>query len=133
MSDDEELEHERLPEEWVETIDSAFDEILGSEDRGPYQPLDRYLFEAFSALRRVAGAIQMRIGSNLPLDDQLLKTTTRRDRVLEGAHLMHEARQAFAEVIGIQRIGELERERSEEIRRRIQAEADEDEEDGDPQ
>ncbi len=108
-------EHERLPERWVQGIESVWEACIDPDDLAAMrsmvrQPLDEYLAAVILVLRRLSFATVFRIDSYLPLDARTM-TEADRDLVRDAMARTAEARNLLSEAIGIERFADLERSR----------------------
>jgi hypothetical protein len=118
---DDELEHERLAEPWVQSLQASWATTRSSEELAEAtmfdaDPIDRYLYDGWAQLRRLAGAISLRLASNWPVDDQLLGAAGRR-AATEAVRHIGDVRQLLEEAIGTERVLAFEEQMLEELGR----------------
>ena len=112
--EDESAEHERLPEPWVQGWIEHWEDFYGPDELArlrsePPDPIDRYLWQLWSELRRLCGAVMLRMDSNWPLDDEVLGEHGR-DAVRLAVQHLADARRLINDVVGNERLLVFEQE-----------------------
>jgi hypothetical protein len=96
----------------VEALSDQWEKIYGVDEAARMrseepQPLDNFLHDRFVLVRQIVGSIVLRLGRNLPGDQTVLVDRSKIDKAVRS---LTEGRGLLAEAVGVERMGELERE-----------------------